>query len=619
MRSDKSVHGIKRLIAIVMLTAMAGGAVAGEENELRMHPHIEPVLEIDSGNHTGLATVMSVDSQEKYFVTASEDKTLRLWRLEDGHLLHTYRMPIGSEHQGKLYATAISPDGHYIAAGGYLGDDKGFGFVVYIIDRKTGHITKRINKLGNIVNHLVFSKDGHYLAGLLGQGGLKVWNVNEGFVEVASDDAYNENTYWAAFSPNGELVTTSEDGYVRLYNASFQLKKKVLITKGSTPVAADFSPDGKKLVVGFLQAHSIVVLSAEDLSVQFRPDVSGIAKGDISVVKWGKDGTIIAGGMYAKTGRLQIRRWNRGGHGNYQDIPVGNAMIMDLNILSDGRILCLDSEPSVTLLTNNGTMFYKLASGAALHQIVGGELYISPDGFTVALATWGEGSINGKLRFDAKNLQLTQYDGKLGGLRLPKTHSDRLKVQRWHGSSKPMVNGTLITLGFSEFSNVMAMSPDNDFFVLGTNRGLRMYTPNGTNIWANDLGKSIRSVNLSDDGKIVVAVLSDHTIRWFNAGNGEEILAVFIHADKKRWVAWTPEGYFSHSPKGGGLAGYRVTSDKNHLASFVSFSDLDKQMMSPGKLRAKISGVRFDNVSNELHRLIFGIVKKYRNASKASG
>ena len=52
-------------------------------------------------------------------MTGSEDKTVRAWSLPEGKLIRTYRPPIGEGDFGKIYATAISPDGKRIAAGGW--------------------------------------------------------------------------------------------------------------------------------------------------------------------------------------------------------------------------------------------------------------------------------------------------------------------------------------------------------------------------------------------------------------------------------------------------------------------------------------------------------------------
>ena len=45
------------------------------------------------------------------------------------------------------------------------------------------------------------------------------------------------------------------------------------------------------------------------------------------------------------------------------------------------------------------------------------------------------------------------------------------------------------------------------------------------------------AVNVSGDGRLVVTAYSDGTIRWHRMDDGQELLAFFPMADRKRWVA----------------------------------------------------------------------------------
>jgi hypothetical protein len=49
-------------------------------------------------------------------------------------------------------------------------------------------------------------------------------------------------------------------------------------------------------------------------------------------------------------------------------------------------------------------------------------------------------------------------------------------------------------------------------------------------------GRSI----LSRDGRLAVAAFGDGMIRWFRYSDGQELLALFVHRDGKRWILWTP-------------------------------------------------------------------------------
>jgi WD40 repeat protein len=64
-----------------------------------------PLLRIDTGAHSAPLRAMDVDSQGRFAVTASEDKTARIWDLSNGQLLQTLRPPIGADRGcGRLVA-----------------------------------------------------------------------------------------------------------------------------------------------------------------------------------------------------------------------------------------------------------------------------------------------------------------------------------------------------------------------------------------------------------------------------------------------------------------------------------------------------------------------------------
>ena len=52
--------------------------------------------------------------------------------------------------------------------------------------------------------------------------------------------------------------------------------------------------------------------------------------------------------------------------------------------------------------------------------------------------------------------------------------------------------------------------------------------------------------------------LGDGTLRWYDARDGKERLALFVHPDAKRWVLFTPEGFYDASPDAESLIGYQL-------------------------------------------------------------
>ena len=57
-----------------------------------------------------------------------------------------------------------------------------------------------------------------------------------------------------------------------------------------------------------------------------------------------------------------------------------------------------------------------------------------------------------------------------------------------------------------------------------------------------------------------MAAFDDGTLRWYRLKDGAEVLALSIHPDGRRWVAWTPQGYYDASAGADELIGCRMSN-----------------------------------------------------------
>jgi len=531
----------------------------------------KPVLRLETGMHTAMVKRIGVDRAGRYLVSASDDKTLRPWSLPDLSLLKTLRVPIGAGHEGKLYATAISPDAQWIAAGGWSSDDS-----IYLFNRQTGQLQHRIKGLGNVILHLAFSPDGRYLAASLGAGGMRVWHSSD-WSQVGKDTEYGSDSYWCDFSRDGRLITSSVDGYLRLYDRHFKLQKKRKAAGGNQPFSAVFSPDGRAIAVGFYDSTVVNVLDADTLALRYIPDTRGVNKGNLSSVAWA-DGALYAGGSAGFSGfDNPIRRWADAGRGSYRDLPVSAETIMDIRPLPAGGVAIGSADPAIILLDEHGNKaqqrLAKIADFRDDHQ----GFLASQDGMQVKFGfeQWGRASAT----FNLTQRQITLSPSSTASMQSPDTNS--LNIKDWKYTTHPTLNGQTLKLGQYETSRSLAIAPDTRSFVLGAAWSLRCFDSKGRELWQQSVPSEAWGVNISGNGKLAIAAFGDGTIRWYRYSDGKLLLSFFPHKDGKRWVVWTPSGYYDASAGAESLIGWHLNRGKDHAAAFYPVSKFRSQFYRP--------------------------------------
>jgi WD40 repeat protein len=156
-----------------------------------------------------------------------------------------------------------------------------------------------------------------------------------------------------------------------------------------------------------------------------------------------------------------------------------------------------------------------------------------------------------------------------------------LAVTNWEDNKEPKLNGQKLSLKQYERSRSLAVAPDNSTFLLGTEWYIRMFDRTGKELWNVPAPGVAWSVNISNDGRLALAAYSDGTIRWYRVSDGVELLAFFPHNDKKRWVLWTPSGYYDASAGAEELIGWHINNGKDAAADFFPVGLFRNQFYRP--------------------------------------
>ena len=556
-------------------------------------PPTKPELRIETGMHTAMIRRIATDAANRWLVTASDDKTARVWELAaDGgaaRLVRVLRPPLGAGDEGKLFAVALSPDGQTIAVGGWTSLD-GLNNDIYLFERTSGRLVRRLPGLPNLIIHLVFAPDGRWLTAMLfGGNGVRVYDTAN-WQLVGADKEYGADSYGADFDAAGRLVTSCYDGYLRLYTRTavggLRLAAKVPTTGGKRPVSVKFAPTtsaggaSERVAVGFADTTQVEVYAGRDLQRLYAADTRGVDNGNLFSVAWSGDGaTLYAGGQYGAQGERQIRAWSQSGRGSYRDVAASPNTLMDLIGLRGSGVVFGAGDPAWGVIGADGrrTLFHGPA--IANYNSMLENFLLATDGAEVQFIYERFGKSLTRFRLNGR--QLAAASGVAAHLRAPLLEARGLTVSDWNNDAAPKLNGQALKLVQYETSYSLALAPDGGHFLLGTSYWLRLFDRNGVRQWEKAIPDTAWSVNLSGNGKLAVAAFGDGTIRWYRVTDGQELLAFFPHNDRKRWVLWTPTGYYDCSPGGEDLIGWHVNNGKDAAADFFPASQFRSTYYRP--------------------------------------
>jgi WD40 repeat protein len=328
--------------------ARAAGPAGFESTEHEAPTSPKPFLTIEAGMHTAIIRRIAVDRAGNWVVTASEDKTARVWNLTSAKLERVLRVPVGPGDEGKLYAVALSPDGALVALGGFTGPT-GRPKSIYLFDRASGRLLQRLPGVPNVVNDLAFSADGTRLAAALGgNSGIRIYGTNGKSLwkQQASDENFGDLSDSVEFNIFGNLLASSWDGKLRIYATDATGTIQPLISRtalgGKNPFFARFSPDGLKIALYYSDSNQLELLDGRSLETLGTADTSLITSGDLSNVAWTANNELylLAAGQHAlENGQKSIPIWSLAGVPVQHQLLALKSRVTDLQPLPDGRLV----------------------------------------------------------------------------------------------------------------------------------------------------------------------------------------------------------------------------------------------------------------------------------------
>ncbi len=562
-------------------------------------------LRLETGTHAAAIRAAGIDSGGRFVVTASEDKTARVWDAASGALLSVFRPPSAPGNAGKLFAVSMAPDGStYATAGWSAGND------VYLVSRRDGQIVHRISGLPNVITHLAFSPDGRTLAvGLWGNHGVRVFSSADGWQkvnELPGDANYTGEVNASAWSPDGKrLIVSAADGYLRAYQANAQglqpLASAVPAGAGR-PHGLAFSPDGTILAVGASDQATVALIDPGTLKLTkiLTPPGSGPVRG-LNAVAWSSDGRRLfaAGAWVDEKGRFAVCGWPEAGAGKPDCNPLAGNTVTALQSAADGRLLYATADPAWGVLGTQAQSLVAVAGSALDFRNQRGKFRLAADASALSFRDLPPETVDAA--FDTRQLGWAKARKEWPA---PRTMAARTSVDNWFERQHPQINGKPVTLDSGEWSLSAAVSGNGEQVAIATNNNLMLLDRAARVRWRVPAPNTPWQVNLSDDGRWVVTAFSDGTLRWYRTADGSEQLAFFPHPDGKRWVAWTPAGYFAASPGGEDLVGWQLDRGEKQAADFYPASRFRAEYFRPELISAVVATGSMESALTALAGLV---------------
>lgn len=297
--------------------------------------------------------------------------------------------------------------------------------------------------------------------------GLRLFSIADGRL-LAKNRDYDSNSYSAHFSSDGRLVTTSLDGYLRLYR--FDGKKLTQLAKRT-------APGGKRIAVGFNDAPAVNILNAKDMTLDCVLDTVGV-NNNLCSTAWSQKGDFlyaagIAQRQFGGQWQQYIRRWSITGKGTPVDWPVASDTIMDIVPLPDGRLVYGAGDPSWGVVDAQGRRTLVHAPVVADFRGNHEGFSLSADGSQVRFGYECFGK--SPAIFDCLNRAFVAGTD----LTAPVLTAPGLEVTDWKDTFSPKRNGSPLKLEPYEASRSLALLPKGEGFALGAEWSLHLFDRNG--------------------------------------------------------------------------------------------------------------------------------------------
>ena len=480
--------------------------------------------------HTDDIRLIDLSPDGRNILTASADRTARLWDAQTGEELDRF---VG--HTAQLNVALFSPDGDYILTGSLDNTAR-------LWDAQTGEEVRQFKEHTGGVWSVGFTPDGQSIVTSDGKM-ARLWDVQTGEIKQRFV-GHTDTIFWLDISLDGNyLATFSGDKTARVWNLQTGQEEGKLIGHTDWVGGGQLSADGRYLVTS--SADQTARLWDIRTGQEIRRFVGHTD--DLFDARFSHDGRYLLTASYDKTARLwniasgrEVRQFL--GHTDFVSTPIFSA---------DDRYLFTGSGDRTARLWE----VWPETEPQTLTAFTGGyhsDIYtLSPSSDQKLLVAWTDGTVqvwdvdtNEVVRaIDFKsttiNAQTVSPDNRFvlvgdsdGVVSLAEVETEKIPGQ-FKGHIGPVWDVTY--------------SPDGQYALSGgEDQTARLWEIETGQEITNFAGHSgpVRAVAFSPDGRLVLTGSDDQTARLWNTQSGDEVRQFGSHAAAVLDVAFSNDGQF---------------------------------------------------------------------------
>jgi len=478
----------------------------------------------DITGFAGQLMSLGLSANGKTLAVGMRGPSVELWDVIARRRLRTLKV-----QDRAVSSVAFSPDGKWLASGGWDGD------TVTLWDLSTGRQHATLTGHTGSVSSLQFSPDSKVLASASRDATTRLWDV-AAKKELARLEGHLNQVHSLAFSPDGRLLATGGSGSVKLWNVA--TKEELATLRGHLLDVVDvaFSPDGGTLATAGVDA----TVKLWDVEQYLNPPALRGFAGPLNSVAFSPDGRLIA------TAGHELRIWDARSRKLRATLVGHDQRVVSVAWSHDGRTLASGGWDHTARL-------WDVASGRELAVLKGHgfreALEFTPDGATLAagnmdgtIALWSVATHRelAALKADDPKAEVGAIAISPDGQRL--AEGDSLwNVTLWDLAARRVLSSHKHLAGVND----LRFSPDGRILATGswdrtvklwdatTLRPIDSFQADANGVWC---------LAFSPDGRTLATGGVDRVVTLWDLATRQELAILRGHAEIVSSLAFSPDG-----------------------------------------------------------------------------